>query len=514
MSKFEVDTCIFGPSVRADRISEFINQLKLLEKPSECALIAARHRTSEEEVSGVHAALEYPCSQSTFNVELASALTNSHKGTLPQSKTRDPHSGQSICLKTALSKLEYPPDESIDTVAKRSRAPMWPRETLEAVLTSIPQLQAQLDDLQPSHLGFRMDGTPTEFTSEVVMNLVKDLFPQSATTRGLSEFKFVLEDLIYKWAQISTQRGRRLADICLRQEIANCFQVGRTQTRSRVSSESRPATPPLSTCLIIDFRLTSRERLKSLIESTNLFETIVFPDTSPAALEIFAKSSIDLCVFGPSVSIEKIRDLQEKVYRLAHTRDCGLMGFSSKTSYNLEETLHSALEYPCSQESLNLGIVSALARSHGGTLPIAKRYDEQTKDPILLRNCLERLRYPSGESVESVLRRNRSMMWPKELLEAVLGKWEVLQARLDTVNLGHLSMLLDSLPPEEAFASLRDVAQEVFPQAEHVRGMAAFRRVLEELIYAWANLSLRRSRETANASLKREVFNCFRLNMQ
>jgi hypothetical protein len=75
-------------------------------------------------------------------------------------------------------------------------------------------------------------------------------------------------------------------------------------------------------------------------------------------------------------------------------------------------------------------------------------------------------------------------------------------------------MLLDSLPPEEAFASLRDVVQEVFPQAEHVRGMAAFRRVLEELIYAWAHLSLRRSRETATASLKREVFNCFRLNMQ
>jgi hypothetical protein len=251
-----------------------------------------------------------------------------------------------------------------------------------------------------------------------------------------------------------------------------------------------------------------------LLECANLFQTIILPDTSTAAIEIFAKSAVDLCVFGPSVSIEKIRELQEQIYRLSHAKDCALIGFSSKSSSNLEETLHTSIEYPCSQESLNMGIVTALARSHGGTLPVSKRYDQEAKQPIILRNSLERLRYPSGESVESVLRRNSSMMWPKELLEAVLGKWEALQTQLDTVNLGHLSMLLDSHPPEEAFISLREIIQRVFPQNEHVRGMASFRRVLEDLVSAWAHLALRRSRETANASLKREVFNCFRLNMQ
>jgi hypothetical protein len=100
---------------------------------------------------------------------------------------------------------------------------LWPRETFDAVLRKSSLLKAKLAELQPFNLCFRTDGSPTEFTSETVLNLIASVFPDADLVPGMPKFKVVLEELIYKWAQTGAQLGRRTADTCLKREIMNCF---------------------------------------------------------------------------------------------------------------------------------------------------------------------------------------------------------------------------------------------------------------------------------------------------
>jgi hypothetical protein len=100
---------------------------------------------------------------------------------------------------------------------------LWPRETFDLVSKKSSALRDKLNELQPFHLKFRPDGTPTEFTSEKISLIIDSIFPEADLVPGMNKFKGVLEELLYKWAQIGSQLGRNTANTCLKREIINCF---------------------------------------------------------------------------------------------------------------------------------------------------------------------------------------------------------------------------------------------------------------------------------------------------
>jgi hypothetical protein len=223
VAKQSVDTFVFGPSVRSDKIREFLRRVTDANTATECAFIQTRSYSAEESIDGLHSVVEFPCSQMDFNVGVVSALSRAHDGNLPEVKRHHPESGRPIPLKEHIAGLEFPDGQTADNVIRESRPSVWPRETFDCVLRNLQTLRERLEHLQPFNLRFRSDGSPTEFTSEVVLGLIDSVFPPSKTVPGLASFKGVLEELIYSWAQIGTELGRRTADRCLKREIINCF---------------------------------------------------------------------------------------------------------------------------------------------------------------------------------------------------------------------------------------------------------------------------------------------------
>jgi hypothetical protein len=197
--------------------------LSLTIKGSECAFIMAQSGEGRESVSGVHSVIEYPCSQSAFNQGVVGALTKAHGGTLPEAKRYDRVSGKPVSLRKSIEKLEFPSDKTATSVMQDTRSSLWPRETFDLVLRNSSALKLKLSDIQPFNLGFRTDGSPTEFTSRTVLEIIDSVFPNSDKVPGMSKFKLVLEELLYKWAQTGTRLGRNTANTCLRREIINCF---------------------------------------------------------------------------------------------------------------------------------------------------------------------------------------------------------------------------------------------------------------------------------------------------
>jgi len=221
--KSNVDVCVFGPSVKIDKIREFLDRLSDSNKARPCAVIATRWSSAADSIEGVHSVLDFPCSQGTFNAGVVQALTRANDGNLPEVCKTDPSTGKAISLKDSLNLLEFPDNQSADHVIRDSRPSIWPRETFEVVLKRSSQFKEKVADLQPFNLRFRSDGSPTEFTSEIILTLLNSVFPDSDEIPGMSKFKLVLEELLYKWAQIGAQLGRRTADTCLKREIINCF---------------------------------------------------------------------------------------------------------------------------------------------------------------------------------------------------------------------------------------------------------------------------------------------------
>ncbi len=223
IAKQRVDSCIFGPSVRWDKVREFMKQVSESAASTECAFLVTRSCLPGDSIDGVHIVIEFPCSQREFNAAIVGAITKAHGGKLPEAKRCDPQTGRPLLLKDLVSQLQYPGNQSVDVVIKDNRPSLWPRETFDAVLRKSSLLKAKLAELQPFNLCFRTDGSPTEFTSETVLNLIASVFPDADLVPGMPKFKVVLEELIYKWAQTGAQLGRRTADTCLKREIMNCF---------------------------------------------------------------------------------------------------------------------------------------------------------------------------------------------------------------------------------------------------------------------------------------------------
>jgi hypothetical protein len=225
LMQYDIHACVFGPSIRPQKVNEFIHATKECGRDANCAFVVMRPRDAAYQVAipGAHEAIDFSCSQLEFNVAMVRALMQAHGGCLPEAKRLDPHTGRPVSLKESIEKLDYPEDPLSEAEGRRQRLSMWPRETFDLVSKNSGVLRDKLNELQPFHLKFRPDGTPTEFTTEKVLLVIESIFPDAHNVPGMAKFKIVLEELLYKWAQIGSQRGRRTANTCLKREIINCF---------------------------------------------------------------------------------------------------------------------------------------------------------------------------------------------------------------------------------------------------------------------------------------------------
>jgi hypothetical protein len=223
LEQYDIHACVFGPSIRPERVQDFIRAAKENGREVACAFIVSKSRSHSYAIEGVHEVFDFSTSRPEFNVVMVRALIQAHGGQLPEAARTHPVTGQPIPLRDSIEKLEYPQDQDDGEARTSRRLSTWPRETFDLVSKNSGVLRQKLNELQPFHLKFRPDGTPTEFTSEKVACLIESIFPEAETVPGMAKFKCVLEELLYKWAQIGSQRGRRTANTCLKREIINCF---------------------------------------------------------------------------------------------------------------------------------------------------------------------------------------------------------------------------------------------------------------------------------------------------
>jgi hypothetical protein len=216
-----VDTCIFGPSVKAERIKEFILSTQLRGESKLCAFIAFRRGGNLDEISNAHVVLEFPKSQQHFNVSLVKAITAANNGAIPHIERIDPVTRQKISLSERLSRLDFPPCDSTgsDAVRQEFDGVKFTAPLIEAITGSATTLFQQLLKLNPLALKFTSDGSPSDYTVKAIRSAINNSFNKSNQIPGMREFSDVLEALLYEWAKRGALQGRAVADFVLRREL-------------------------------------------------------------------------------------------------------------------------------------------------------------------------------------------------------------------------------------------------------------------------------------------------------
>ena len=240
----QIDTCIFGPSLRADKIHEFLEDIKAADCRTDCAFLMAC--CPGEQVEGVHGNFEFPCSRQNLNQAIVKAIQVANGGEFPSPKKLHPITGQPLNLKDyILDRTEIGQDLAARDQVSASNQPDQPHHLESAVPSTAPSapevsagvlsnqvsaLGRMLAELEPAHLKFSATGDPTATTVSIVRGMVEQLFPTEALQKSsehsgqLSQFKSYLESLIYEWIQNATIGGKKTASAKLRESILQYFQ--------------------------------------------------------------------------------------------------------------------------------------------------------------------------------------------------------------------------------------------------------------------------------------------------
>jgi hypothetical protein len=227
VSDLRVETCIFGPSVRAEKIQDFIINTKASPGSKDCAFLVFQPRERREDVSGAHAVVEFPCMQPNFNVGIVRALAEANGGTLPESRRVNPVTGKPISLKATLARLDFSGRERQQGSMEGSgegAQPQWTRQLIEAVVRCSHTLYGALLDVKPFNLRFRSDGEPSEFTVNTVRNIIDQTFVEFVDVPDMELFKEALQPLLFQWAKRATLQGRAAADFVLKRELLHCLR--------------------------------------------------------------------------------------------------------------------------------------------------------------------------------------------------------------------------------------------------------------------------------------------------
>jgi hypothetical protein len=220
----KVEACIFGPSVKPEKIQEFILATQRSTGSAQCAFLVFQPKDRQESIPGAHSVMNFPASQPYFNVGLVQALAGAHGGTVPSIKKRDPHSGEVVSLRDRLAQLDFPGKQPKAEQRGEFGGEPWPQGVPEEAVKNFPTLCDRLLEVEPYYLKFKIDGTPSDFTKNAIREVIEEVFPHAEASAAMRDFKLILERHLYSWIKSATLHGRVAASAALRRAIIHSFR--------------------------------------------------------------------------------------------------------------------------------------------------------------------------------------------------------------------------------------------------------------------------------------------------
>jgi hypothetical protein len=265
---------------------------------------------------------------------------------------------------------------------------------------------------------------------------------------------------------------------------------------------------PLESCLLVDYRLSSRTEIKDRISSTQLYGAVHEPNSLKACLDMVRRQRVETCVFGPSVKSDVIQDFIDTAQMSEGSVKCAFVVFRAKDKQEEIRGAHSVVDFPCQQANFNAGLVRALVSANGGVLPVSQRIDVDTGRPVSVKERLLKLEYPAQVPWGGSDAGTTSDIWPRALIDVVMKQVPNLYDHLLRVHPFNLKFRTDGTPSEFTIGVIRDVIEDTFPNCDDVPSMARFKDVLEPLLYRWVERGTLEGRAAANFVLQRDIRRC------
>ena len=219
----KVEACLFGPSVKPEKIQDFIEATKSSSYSPQCAFMVFQPKDRQQLVPAAHSVVDFPASQPYFNAGLVQALSGAHGGSIPELSKRDPQTGEVVSLRDNLARLDFPGKEPKAEQGAEAKRETWPREVLEEAIKRFPILCDRLSEVEPYYLKFKIDGSPSDFTRNAIKEIVDEVFTQIEAVPAMYDFKQVLEQYLFSWIKCATLHGRAIASAALRRDILSSF---------------------------------------------------------------------------------------------------------------------------------------------------------------------------------------------------------------------------------------------------------------------------------------------------
>ena len=94
---------------------------------------------------------------------------------------------------------------------------------------------------------------------------------------------------------------------------------------------------PLEFCLIVESRLKKRHEIVSRIRGSGLFRNIFEPESVTAALLLIDQRPLDVCIIGPSLSIESVEIIVEHAAKSNFQSNIAFLAFGRDNRSDLEK---------------------------------------------------------------------------------------------------------------------------------------------------------------------------------
>lgn len=277
-----------------------------------------------------------------------------------------------------------------------------------------------------------------------------------------------------------------------------------------------PQYPPLNSCILIDSRMGSRIELKSYINSTHLFENLIEPESLNAGFKMVTESEIDTCIFGPSVQSDNVKgflyDLQVSDYK----SDCAFLSTYREGEKQELEGIHAQVVFPCSRQAFNMSILQALQNANGGELPLSKRKNPITGEPIFIKDAISKLDLGEGKTLYSyspsqipIQNNPQDIQSNKASVDTFSKQASELAKALSEIEPHNLMFRPNGTPSSVTTETIQTLVQKLFPNHERQKGIVNFKLTLEQLLYIWVQNATQYGRKVANAKLREGILSFF-----
>jgi len=265
------------------------------------------------------------------------------------------------------------------------------------------------------------------------------------------------------------------------------------------------APKPFGICVVIDYRLSHRFRLRNFLVATNLFRTIEEPSTLHDCAVLLQRLPVDACIFGPTLKAERVSECIRKASNSTSTKRCT---FIASRRHNKQETIEgidSLIEFPCTQESLSRRIVQAIELVHRKSSAGSKSFSGERNRLSSLQQRVELSQIQNGAPFHTSVPVHGNYAWQRPALEIIAPRFSLFWRKLCEIQPFYLRFRSDASPTEFTAATVVGLIEDVFPNTDNIPAVADFKTALEQLLYVWIQLASQHDRHAANRRLMAEL---------